>query len=396
LRYLAPCAATVPGLRHIGINAVFLSPGMGGIETYVRRVMPELLAARPDLRFSLFLSRQGREVLSEEPWLDEVSVVTHPLLGVRFLSVLSEMTLLAGLAARRSVDLVDSVALTGPLHTRAAHVVTLGDMTWWREPASVEPITRWTWRTFVPRIARRADRILTYSQAQRDDIVELLGIAPERVDAVPLGPGAPEAANPVPEAELRRAHDLGDGPILLNVSVKRPSKNLGRLIEAIGAIGERVPGALLVLPGSPSHYDDELRALAERLGVAGRVRFPGHVSAGELEGLYRAAACFVFPSLYEGFGLPVLEAMRRGVPVACSTASAVPEVAGDAALYFDPRDVAQIAGAVVRVLEDPRLAERLAKAGRKRARGFSWRATAAGTLECFQRAWDARAVAATA
>jgi glycosyltransferase involved in cell wall biosynthesis len=358
--------------------------------------MPELLAQRPDLRFTLFLSREGRDVLIEEPWLRDVDIATHPLLGVRYLSALSEMTLLGELAARRAVDLIDSVALTGPLQGRLAHVVTLGDMTWWREPASVEPMTRWTWRTFVPRIARRADRILTYSQAQRDDIVELLGIPPERVDAVPLGPGTPEVDDPSAEEDLRRAHDLGEGPLLLSVSVKRPSKNLGRLIEAMATVAEKVPDAVLVLAGSPSHHDDELRAVADRAGVTGRVRFPGHVSGADLEGLYRAAACFVFPSLYEGFGLPVLEAMRRGLPVVCSTASAVPEVAGDAALYFDPHDTGAIATAVLRLLGDPDLAAELAEAGRTQAGHFSWRATAQGTLECFQRAWEAHALTAVA
>jgi glycosyltransferase involved in cell wall biosynthesis len=294
------------------------------------------------------------------------------------------------------VDVIDSVALTGPLRASVAHVVTVGDLTWWHEPEAVEPLTRWTWRTFVPRIARAADRVLTYSEAQRRDIVELLAIPADRVDAVPLGPGSPPAADAVPEAQLRREHDLGDGPILLNVSVKRPTKNLGRLIEAMGHVAARRPDAVLVLPGSPSHYDDELRALCSRLGQDRRVRFPGHVSAAELEGLYRAAACFVFPSLYEGFGLPVLEAMRRGVPVACSRASAMPEVAGDAALYFDPLDPVGMGETILRVLDDPDLRRRLAEAGVRRSGRFSWRATAEGTLASLERAWESRATRAAA
>jgi glycosyltransferase involved in cell wall biosynthesis len=378
-------------LRHIGINAVFLSPGMGGIDTYVRCLMPELLAARPDVRFTLFVRRQGREALAGEPWLEEVTLATHPLLGVRFLSALSEMTLLAGLAARRSVDLVDSVALTGPLRARAAHVVTLGDMTWWREPESVEFVTRWTWRTFVPRIARRADRILTYSEAQRREIVELLGIPADRVDAVALGPGTEDLGEPVAEAELRRRHDLGDGPIVLAVSVRRPSKNLARLIEALATIRTAVPNAVLVLVGRPTGHDEELRAAAVRTGVADAVRFAGHVSGPELEGLYRCAACLAHASVYEGFGLPVLEAMRRGLPVACARASSLPEVAGDAAVYFDPLDVLDMAEAITRLLRDRDLAARLAAAGLDRQRRFSWRATAEATLESFDRAWRSHA-----
>jgi glycosyltransferase involved in cell wall biosynthesis len=376
-------------LRHVGINAVFLSPGMGGIETYVRRLVPELVAVRPDLRLTVFLSRQGREALADEAWLDEVEVATHPLLGVRFVSALSEMTLLGRLASQRSVDLVDSVALTGPLRPRTAHVVTLGDMTWWHEPNSVEPLTRWTWRTFVPRIARRADRILTYSEAQKRDIVKLLGLPPDRVDAVPLGPGTEDLGDPVDESDLRRRLDLGSGPIVLAVSVRRPSKNLLRLVEALGLVRESVGDAVLVLVGRASPHDEELRAQAAHSGVSEAVRFPGHVSDAELEGLYSCASCLVHPSLHEGFGLPVLEAMRRGLPVACARASSLPEVAGDAALYFDPLDVPDLAAQVTRLLLDRELAARQSADGRRRAERFSWRVTAEHTLETFERAWSA-------
>jgi len=147
------------------------------------------------------------------------------------------------------------------------------------------------------------------------------------------------------------------------------------------------PDAVLVMPGAPTPHEQELRALAERMGVSERIRFPAFVPDADLEGLYRVARCFVFPSLYEGFGLPVLEAMRRGVPVACSDASSIPEVAGDAALYFDPLDSAQIADSIRRLLDDDALASRLIAAGRERQRGFSWRRTAEGTLECIDRAW---------
>jgi len=148
---------------------------------------------------------------------------------------------------------------------------------------------------------------------------------------------------------------------------------------------------VLVLPGAPTPNEAELRDLARRLGLDADVRFLGYVEADELEALYRAAACFVFPSLYEGFGLPVLEAMRRGVPVACARATSIPEVAGDAAMYFDPHSPDQIAGAVGALLGDRELAGRLVAAGRERAAGFSWRATAEGTLDSIERAHAAHA-----
>jgi glycosyltransferase involved in cell wall biosynthesis len=374
-------------LAHIGINAVFLRPQMGGIETYVRRLMPELLALRPDTRFTLFLSSRGHEALRGEPWIEQVEVARHPLLGAARLSALSEMTLLTRLVRRRGVELLDSVALTGPLRlARAAHVLTVGDVTWLSEPRSVPRATGIVWRATVPRVARRADRVLTYSEAARRDIVELLRVAPDRVDAVPLGPGSADPSDPTPARELRRRYDLGEGPVILTLGTNRPNKNPLRLVEAMSEVTERVPGAILVMPG-PSHpFDETIRRFAAERGVAASIRFPGHAGAADLEGLFQASACVAVPSTHEGFGLVVLEGMRRGVPVACSDVSSLPEVAGDAAAYFDPYDPSEIARTLVAVLTDDELAQRLAAAGRSRSEAFTWRATAEGTLECFERA----------
>ena len=376
--------------RHVGINAVFLRPMMGGIDTYVRRLVPELLQVEPGLRLTVFVSRHGRSELADEPWIDQVKLATHPLLGVRYLQAAAEMTLIGAMAARRGVDVLQSVALTGPVVAAPAHVVTLGDLTWLREPSAVDRPTRWTWKTVVPLIARRADRILTYSESSRRDIVELLSIPEEEIDVVALGPGQSKLPAALPEAEVRSALDLGEGPIVFTASVMRPTKNLRRLIEAMPAVVEQVGDATLVMSGPPTTHQQELAALAADSGLSDRIRFPGYVDAAVLEGLYRCASCFVVPSLYEGFGLPVLEAMRRRTPVACSRASSLPEVAGEAALYFDPLDPEAIAAAVIRLLTDPALAARLADEGFERQSRFSWRATAEGTMACFERAFAAR------
>jgi glycosyltransferase involved in cell wall biosynthesis len=141
-----------------------------------------------------------------------------------------------------------------------------------------------------------------------------------------------------------------------------------------------------VLPGYPTPYEGELQDRALALGLERDVRFVDWVSDGELEGLWEAADAFVFPSLYEGFGLPVLEAMARGVPVACSNASSLPEVAGDAAILFEPHDEAAIAAAIERLLGDESEAARLRAAGLRRAGEFSWERTARATFEVYRRA----------
>jgi glycosyltransferase involved in cell wall biosynthesis len=374
--------------RRIGINAVFLEPKMGGLDTYVRALVPELVRLAPEVEFSVFCSPGGHEYLEGEGWGGEVELVTHPLLGRRGLKALSELTLLGALAGRR-VDLLHSVALTAPLRTRAVNVVTLADVTWIVAPDPGEAGTMRLWRVIVPPVARRADRILALSEAGAKHVVEYLRVPRERIDVVALAPGVSNRVAPTSAAELRPRLGLGAGRVILSVSAKKVNKNLERLVRAMGPVVERHPDAVLVLPGNPTAHERELRELAAELGLTGNVVFPAYVDAADLEGLYALASCFVFASINEGFGIPILEAMRRDVPVACSHASALPEVAGEAARYFDPYDVADISRAVVELLDDRELAGRLVALGRERQAMFTWEATARGTLASYARAWAA-------
>jgi glycosyltransferase involved in cell wall biosynthesis len=235
-------------------------------------------------------------------------------------------------------------------------------------------------RVLVPLAARRSHRIIAVSEATRRDLIERLHVAAERIDVVPNGYGRPPGATPTPERELRARYDLGDRPVLLSLSAKRPHKNLAGLLDALALIpDERRP--LAVLPGYPTPHEAELRERAARLGVD--ARFPGWTSAEDVEGLFALSRVFVFPSFYEGFGLPLLEAMARGVPVATSDRASLPEVAGDAAVLFDPADPAAIAAAVERLLADP---QPWIAAGRERVAQFTWRRTAELTLASYERA----------
>jgi glycosyltransferase involved in cell wall biosynthesis len=240
-------------------------------------------------------------------------------------------------------------------------------------------------RLLVPFAARRSHRIIAPAQATKDNLIRLLKTAPDKIDVVHEGVGASPRARPVPEASLRDQLAAGHRPIVLSVSAKRPHKNLFRLLGAIALIPrERRP--LLVLPGYATPYEQTLRDRAAELGVSDDVRFLGWIPAAELEALYAACSCFVFPSLYEGFGLPVLEAMARGVPVACSGRGALDEMAGDAALRFDPESEPAIAAAIETLLTDEAVAERLRTVGHQRAERFTWSSTAAGTLASYERA----------
>lgn len=376
--------------RHVGINAVFLQPRFGGLETQTRAIVPELMRLAPGVRFSVFLNPSGRAVLETEDWASEVTLVTHPLLGRRGLRAVSELTLLGELAPRRGVDTLYSIALTAPLRTRAVNVVVLADITWIVAPDPAVGATMRLWRTIVPPVARRADRVIAISHDGARDIVEHLGVPRSRIDVVYPGHTHGETVTPTPEAELRARLGLGDATLVLSVSQKRPHKNLMRLVAAMARVRERMPGAVLVLPGNPTEHERELRAHAAALGLADAVAFIGYADTADLEGLYAAASCFVIASINEGFGIPILEAQRRGVPVACSNASALPEAAGPAARYFDPYDEVDIAGAISDVLTDRALSARLVADGLEHQATFTWKRAAQQTLESFERGWAAR------
>jgi glycosyltransferase involved in cell wall biosynthesis len=372
---------------HIGLNLVFLVPGeTGGMEVAARELIPALLAAAPaEMRFTAFINREAAAA-GDGPWGKLLPAVTVPVSARnRVQWVLGEQTLLPRLAARAGVDLVHSLASTAPLWGRFRRVVTVHDLIYARFPEAHAGIRDKGMRVLVPWAVRRSDRVIADSISTRDDLVALLRVSPSDVDVVPLGLGGVQRASPMDEREVRARFELGERRVVLSLSAKRPHKNLLALVGALARIplGSR---PLLVLPGYPTAHEAELRDHAADAGVAGDVRFPAWVSADEVEGLWALAAAFVFPSLYEGFGLPVLEAMARGVPVACSNASSLPEVAGEAALLFDPRDEPAIAAALRRLLDDPALCERLRARGLARVTEFTWERTARLTLASYRRA----------
>jgi glycosyltransferase involved in cell wall biosynthesis len=367
----------------VGLNLIFLVPGeTGGMEVAARELIPALVAAAPaGTRFSAFVNRDA----GAGPWSELTEQVVLPV-GVanRIGWVRGEQQLLPGAARRAGVDLVHSLASTGPAWGRFKRVVTVHDLIYRRYPAAHAGIRSVGMRVLVPLAVRRSDRVIAVSEATKRDLVELLGTAPERIDVVPQGLGASARAPAVAERAIREQLGLGDRDVLLALSAKRPHKNLEALLEALASLP--APGRpVLVLAGYPTAHEGALRQRAVALGVGDDVRWPGWLEPGELEGLWAITKGFVFPSLYEGFGLPVLEAMARGVPVASSNAASLPEVAGDAALLFDPSDRRALADALRRLLAGGPEIEALRSAGPRRAAQFSWERTARGTLESYRR-----------
>ncbi|MGH2779848.1 MAG: glycosyltransferase family 4 protein [Thermoleophilaceae bacterium] len=367
---------------HIGLNLAFLTPGtMGGLEVYSRQ-LAEALAARGDTALTLFLSRPAARDRSWGELGRTVVLGVDPARRVDW--VRADLGAVPRAAARAGVDLVHSLASTGPALGRFRRVVTVHDLNYLVHPETHFGARALGMRALVPLAVRRSHRVIVPSRATCRDLVERLGADEARIDVVPEGVGQPARPGARMSAALERRLDGRGRPIALSVSAKRPHKNLRRLIAALALLpaGRR---PLLVLPGYPTPHEAELRVEAEERGVGGDVRFLDWLSEDDLEALYASAACFVFPSLYEGFGLPVLEAMARGVPVATSGRASLAEVAGDAALLFDPEDERSIAGALARLLEDAELAGRLREQGRRQAARFSWAQAADGTVASYRR-----------
>ena len=367
---------------HVGLNLVFLVPGeTGGMEVYARE-LARRLTARDDMRVTAFVSRAAADFAEAETQVLDVDP-RHRVEWVR-----GEQQHLPRAAGRAGCDVVHSLASTAPWHGRAARVTTIHDLNYKLVPDTHFGLRGLGMRLLVPAAARRSHRLIAISESTRDDLVAHLKVPAAKIDVVPQGAAPPGPATPEPE--LRARLGLGDRPVVLSASAKRPHKNVARLLDALAGIpAERRP--LLVVPGYPTPYEAELREHARRAGVDADVAWPAWLDDADLEGLYAVAACVAFPSLHEGFGLPVVEAMLRGVPVACSDRSSLPEVAGDAALLFDPEDTDAIRTALERLLGDAGLRAELARRGRERAERFTWERTADGTAAAYARALSQRA-----
>lgn len=369
----------------VGLNLLWLGERAAGAGRAARGLIEGVLEAEPATEVHLFLARDAPADLEQEPWWPSVCPHRLPVpAGGSLPTLAAQHAALPALALARNLDVLHSPANTGPvIAPRVATAVTLLDLIWWHHPQAWEgdPAAHRAISRQALYAVRRADIVLAISATAADDIATTLGVERERLAVAPLGVSQDPPAQPAPEEQLREELALGDSKVILCVAQKRPYKNIAGLVRALPEVA-----GILLLPGSRTEHESELRALARDVGVADRVRFVDWVSEEDLEGLYGLADCFVLPSLIEGFGLPVLEAMRRGVPVACSDAGSLPEVTGDAALRFDPHRPEEIAGAIRRLQTDAGLRRVMIRNGLRRCAEFSWRRTGQEALAAYRRA----------
>lgn len=274
-------------------------------------------------------------------------------------------------------------ALPPTLPTTKA-VLTVHDLAFERYPQDTMPGMLRYLRTVVPRSVRRADCVIAPSEATRRDLIALYDTPPHKVRVIYQG--VEERFTPQGDAgevaALRARYGLPNRPIVLTVGTLQPRKNHLRLVQAFAQVADR---AALVIAGGQGWGYEGVREEVRRLGLEGRVVFTGYVDDADLPALYRAATVFAYPALYEGFGLPVLEAMACGVPVVTASASSLPEVTGpEAALLVDPLDVDALAAALARLLDDADLRAALRERGIRRAALFSWQRAACETWALYR------------
>jgi glycosyltransferase involved in cell wall biosynthesis len=366
----------------IAIDAHAVGAKLGGNESYAVNLIEALAQIDSANHYTIYITTAEARERFQGRWPNfkvRATLPHTPLIRI-------PLTLSAELR-KNPVDVLH-VQFTAPPFCPCPVVVSIHDLSFEHLPQTFKRRSRTQLRLTVRHSARRAARIISLSEHGRRDIIETYGITAERVSAIPLA--APAHFAPVHDnRELQRVrHNYGiDGDYILTVGSIQPRKNLARLVQAYASLrGNKSADKLpkLVLVGKSGWlYDDTLRALKET-GVADTVVLTGYVPQEDLPALYSGALCFVYPSYFEGFGLPPLEAMKCGAPVIVGNKTSLPEVVGDAALTVDPFDVEAIASAMQRVIESPALREELSIKGQARAETFDWRETARKTLAIYQ------------
>jgi glycosyltransferase involved in cell wall biosynthesis len=360
----------------IGIDASPMAARQAGVGQYAAKLISHLVRLAPEEEFVLYRTGPWGGSVESAEWGAHVRVVSAPKLLLHARSRLDRLDVYHGTNYR----------LRGA--GRRGTVLSIHDLAAERVPGVIRRrvgVRLASEKT--RRVAHRATYVIVPSEHTAKDVVEVMGVPREKIGVIAYGVGEeyyPERTRGDRDA-LRRRHGLPHERYILYVGTLEPRKNLPALIAAFGRLSRVRRSHCLVLAGSPGWGVQEIHDAIDRSGLAGAVVMPGYLPADELRSLYSYADLFVFPSLYEGFGLPPLEAMACGAPVITSNTSSLPEVVGDAALQVDPRDVEALAHAMKSVLEDESLAAILRARGFDRVKRFSWEETARRTLEVYRR-----------
>jgi glycosyltransferase involved in cell wall biosynthesis len=371
----------------IGINALFWIPdAMGGTQTYFLNLLRALVRIDPANEYLAFLNKNGAQ--NSRIASTNLQVQICPIPGrMRSLRLLWESLLLPSYARRLQIDLLHSLGYIAPFALSIPSVITVMDMIHYIYPYEIEKSKRILWKVLFPASLRRAKHAISISKSVKRDIVRFFPWAESKTTPISLGVDHTLFNPSLPGENFSFENDKVRQFILAVASIS-PHKNIGTLIRAFAQVQRMWPDLRLALVGMKTCHAKALEQLVHNLSLDAQVHFLGRISDMELAKLYRRARVLVFPSLYEGFGLPLLEAMACGCPVIASNRSSMPEVCEDAALLFDPDDVIQLTQVIVEVLSSEELRTELQRRGLEHAAKYTWETTATKTLEVYHRCYE--------
>lgn len=356
-------------MRKIGINAHLLSGQAGyrqaGIHTYISQLLNHL-PATDDLSYHVFTQRGAEQFLRPHLRVEASRLPTqNPLVRIAW-----EQAAWLALAKRAQVDMLHSMAFVTPLIAPMPKIVTVYDLSFIHFPERYTKFKRWYLQAQTRRSVQSADLTIAISEDGKRDIQTVFNISPDKIAVIT--PGVSDIYKPLPQADIAQfKQEKGiTRPFILHVGTLQPRKNIPILLRAFAELND--PKLDLVLVGGKGWLFDEIFALVEQLNLRDRVRFTGFVPDLALPLWYNSAELFVFPSIYEGFGIPAADAMACGTPVIAANTSSLPEVVGDAGLLFEPQAVSALTERIASVLYDPALAATMGLRGITQAGKFSW------------------------
>lgn len=376
----------MPSRLRIGVNALYLIPGgVGGTEIYLRNLLGALAEIDRRNEYFVYLNREtGLDLCPRQA--NFAPVETGVKASFRPGRLIWEQLRLPSHARTDKLDVLFSPGFTAPLSGRGKRVTVIHDLQHKRQPQNFGRLERMAWDWCVAQSVKTASTIITVSESSKKDILEVYGVAPNSVQVVShgvendfFGLKKNESYGP----ELLTEAGLPDSPYLLAVSTVHPHKNWVRLIEAYEAVAREEADLQLVVSGLPGKSWEEVKALIVGKGLGECVHLLGWQPRKTLIGLFKYAEALVFPSTFEGFGMPVLEALAAGVPVACSDIGPLRELADGCASFFDPHSSDDIAAAIRGLRQDEFQRMKLVTAGLDRSKNSTWQRTAQQTLALF-------------
>ncbi|MHB8094353.1 MAG: glycosyltransferase family 4 protein [Candidatus Aminicenantales bacterium] len=366
----------------IGLNLLYLIPDVvGGTETYAVSLIRALAAGNPGDEFVAFLNRKAAD-LDLGGAKNIIRVVCPVDARNRFRRYLFEQTMFPGVAGRHSLDVLHSLGYVGPSRTACPHVVTIHDLNYARQGETMNPLRRTALKYFVGKSAARCGHVITVSEASKADILGNLKLSPSKVSVVYEAASDDVGSLPLKacDCELRR-HRV-QRPYIAALGGTSRHKNTARLLRVFARLAQERTEDLVLMGRLPK--GTEIMKTIDGLGIRDRVHLTGYLPRRELNVLIQNARLFVFPSLYEGFGLPLLEAQKLGVPVACSDRGALSEIAGGTAILFDPESEESMGSSILQGLLSERRLSEIKERGIGNAARFSWARAARETMGIYR------------